>query len=340
MCLYTMSDCAVIVCVLRVHRSGWLTPEHPDPRGEQLVAFADVMQRERQCCRGGGEWCFFFCCFCLPGCCPGYAPFGLPCTGQRCCESACAFPGGEFMVFYDYASLPQKDEEGKRTEAEGAAFGSALETMGTWYAHKLATTVALDEVPKGWPTATPYEQRGWTTFESAVSALVKESDMASWAKHVRASATGRQGFVGGSVRPPPVHPEAFAATLARKIFTNGKSDCELVAGIYADTLEGAFGGAETLLFPLAGWGDAEMKQLAAVLPMARRVRYLDTSFNDAVGGDGWRALAAAIEGGAAPRLKLICPCHSDGTPAWPTSDGGALQRACQARGIKLGPGLN
>ena len=239
------------------------------------------------------------------------------------------------MVFYDYASLPQKDEEGKRTEAEGAAFGSALDTMGTWYAHKLATTVALDEVPKGWPTATPYEQRGWTTFESAVSALVKESAMGSWAKHVRASAAGRQGgFDGGSVRPPPVHPEAFAATLARKIFTNGKSDCELVAGIYADTLEGAFGGAETLLFPLAGWGDAEMKQLAAVLPMARRVRFLDTNLNNDVGGDGWRALAAAIEGGAAPRLEVIHPCGS--FPSWPTSDGGALKRACQARGIKLG----
>ena len=35
---------------------------------------------------------------------------------------------------------------------------------------------------------------------------------------------------------PPLHPRAFAARLARTVFTNGKSDCELVASLYADTL--------------------------------------------------------------------------------------------------------
>ena len=164
-----------------------------------------------------------------------------------------------------------------------------------------------------------------------MSALVKESTHATWARFVRASEAKAQG-IGGSVRPPPLHPEAFAAKLARKVFTNGKSDLEMVAGIYARTLDGAFGGAERLWFMDAGWGDEEVKAFAKVLTLARSVKYLNLYGND-IGADGWRALAEAIEEGGAPRLRAICPCGFP--PAWPTSDGGALKRACEARGIGL-----
>ena len=68
-----------------------------------------------------------------------------------------AFPSGEFMAFYDFASLHQKDPEtGGRTGEEKTAFDSALGTMGTWYAHDKATTVALDVFPAGWESTTPY----------------------------------------------------------------------------------------------------------------------------------------------------------------------------------------
>ena len=36
-----------------------------------------------------------------------------------------------------YGSLHQKDAEGQRTKPEQAAFGTALKTMGMWYAHRL-----------------------------------------------------------------------------------------------------------------------------------------------------------------------------------------------------------
>ena len=65
-----------------------------------------------------------------------------------------------------------------------------------------------------------------------------------------------------AARVHPLHPEAFAAKLARKVFTNGKSDLEMVAGIYARTLDGAFGGAKQLMFVNAGWGDEEVKAFA------------------------------------------------------------------------------
>lgn len=325
----------------------WLTPEHPDPLGEQLVAFADVVARERRCCRDIGEVCafvtFHLCCPWYSAICPPWGTYyGLPLYGQQCCDSAGAFPSGEFMVFYDYASLHQKDPDtGEKSEAEIAAFAAALNTMGTWYAHKLSSTFALDVLPPGWGT-TPYSERGWTTFEAAVSALAKETINTSWTKHVRASVTGRQGE--GSTRPPPLHPEAFAATLARKAFTNGKSDCELVAGLYADVFDGTFGANDLLIYMRSGWGDAEVAQLARVLPLARQARYLDLALNTGIlglhggiGAAGWRTLAAAIEAGGAPRLEVIRPVASvGGSAAWPTSDGGALRAVCKKRGIKLG----
>ena len=48
---------------------GWLTPDHPDPLGEQLVKFADVVARERSCFRKGttcGKFLLIF------PCCPGF----------------------------------------------------------------------------------------------------------------------------------------------------------------------------------------------------------------------------------------------------------------------------
>ena len=38
---------------------GWLTPDHPDPLGEQLVKFADVVARERSCFREGDNCACF-----------------------------------------------------------------------------------------------------------------------------------------------------------------------------------------------------------------------------------------------------------------------------------------
>ena len=124
-----------------------------------------------------------------------------------------------------------------------------------------------------------------------------------WARFVRASEAEAQG--GGGVRPPPLHPEAFAAKLARKVFTNGKSDLEMVAGIYARTLDGAFGGAERLLFePRLGRRGGEGVGKGAA---AREERDASQSLRQRpkIGADGWRALAEAIAAGGAPRLNNL-----------------------------------
>ena len=124
-----------------------------------------------------------------------------------------------------------------------------------------------------------------------------------------------------------MHPRAFAARLGRVIFTNGKSDCELVAGLYADTLAGAFGHAEVLQYGNCEWTDDDFEQLAGVLPLARRLTTLWLSGEFAT-ARGWDALAAAVRDGAAPEVKEVFIFI-----AGSVSPG--FKEACEARGIDL-----
>ena len=83
---------------------GWLTPEHPDPFGEQLALFAKQIEREQQfflsgsCCVLDSYNAYWWCCF---GFVQGYCFWVLPVRGQRCGESAQQLPSGEFGVFYE-----------------------------------------------------------------------------------------------------------------------------------------------------------------------------------------------------------------------------------------------
>jgi hypothetical protein len=83
---------------------GWLTPEHPDPDGEQLRRFAEQIERERQCCPGG-NCCEVGCLLCCNALClgalAGYCCFVIPFRGQHCGETGQQLPSGEFGVFYE-----------------------------------------------------------------------------------------------------------------------------------------------------------------------------------------------------------------------------------------------
>ena len=227
-----------------------------------------------------------------------------------------------------YGSLPQKDADGKRSETEQAAFSSALATMGSWYAHMDATTFSMTQLPPGWD-ATPYSERGWCTFERAVSELVKASAANAWRQLADPAIVRKVSETTGAYRSAPEPPEAFAARLARKTFTNGKSDCELVATLYADTLAAALGKATVLQYSACAWGDDEVEKLAAVLPFTRRLTDLDLRSNPRIGSRGFDALAAAIGGGAAPELKKVsCDEARSASTA-------KLRAACDARGIAV-----
>ena len=198
--------------------------------------------------------------------------------------------------------------------------------MGSWYAHKLATTFSMTELPAGWD-ATPYHERGWCTFERAVSELVKGSVSAGWRKVADPAIVRKVSGGAGTYRSAPEHPQAFAARLALKTFTNGKADCELVAGLYADTLAAALGEVGYLQYVSCAWGDDEVEKVAAVLPFTRDLVELDLCANPRIGSRGFDALAAALANGAAPNLRrVMCDQARSASTA-------ALRAACGARGI-------
>ena len=233
-----------------------------------------------------------------------------------------------------YGSLHQKDAEGQRTAPEQAAFGTALKTMGMWYAHRLTTTVILSELPPGWPRsaeAAPFfpedwlRDKGWPSFERAVSGMIKRGTGDSFRRLVDPAVPRR---FGSEYRAPPMHPREFAAALSRKVFSNG-DDCEVVARLYADAFNAALGEAWALAFSQLEWKDADADAFAKVLPLLRRVETLDLSFNR-IGTRGFEALAAAIREGAAPALKeFVFGGFNDGEST-------ALKEACMARGISIG----
>jgi hypothetical protein len=231
-----------------------------------------------------------------------------------------------------WGSLHQKDANEQRTAPEQAAFGTALKTMGMWYAHRLTTTVILSELPPGWPRsaeAAPFfpegwlRGKGWPSFERAVSGFIKRGSMHTFRRIVD-TAVPRGLFGNGGYRAPPMHPREFAAELSRKVFTNG-SDCEVVARLYADAFCAALGEARVLQFKPLGWRDADAEAFAKVLPLLRRVETLDLVGN-CIDTRGFAALAAAIREGAAPALKKFDFTGNGG-------DSTALKEACEARGI-------
>ena len=204
--------------------------------------------------------------------------------------------------------------------------------MGMWYAHRLTTTYIMSELPAGWPRtpeAAPFfpegwlKGKGWPSFERAVSGMIKRGSQFSWRRIVDPAVP--RGL-GSGYRAPPMHPREFASELALKVFSNG-ADCDVVARLYADSFMGALGEATDLEFKFLDWGDADAEAFAKVLPLLRRVERLSL-FGNFIGERGFAALAAAIRGGAAPKLKQFQFGYNDG-------DSTPLREACKARGIAM-----
>jgi len=261
----------------------WESAEHPDPRCEQLVALVDAFETTPS----------------------GSKP--LP---------------SEFGVFFDWMSLCQKDAEGHRSQEEQLAFDEALKRMQLWYAHAL-TTVYLLTAPTPTAASLPvegrapaYSERGWPTFESAVACLAKKSSSNCWAPLVDVGHPRSVCDACGQVhlkRVPPLVPDKFQRQLELCHFTNGKSDCEVVAGLYRQTVLGYFSETSELYVGSAGWGDPDVEILAEVLPFCTHVTHIILSENhitDRGASTIAEALKASVKGGVLTNLIKLC-LHSN-----------------------------
>ncbi len=273
----------------------WDSPQHPDPRGEQLATVAAALEREM----------------------PKYAEFGEKFSNygiQRFTDMG---------VFWDWASLYQKDPrlfeasetpdakpagaereafaaalkagrsfyggaayEASRSEDEKAAFRCALhETMDLWYAHQGTTVYMVTQLPKGTRRKVGYEDSGWTTYERRSAEQIKSSSLTygSWklVLDISASSDARTDARGHSIsaqqksRKWPLDPGGFDELIESKQFTNG-ADKGVVKALFRKMSEGQLGTAEKLGFTHMGKMSPptvrDMEQLGRCLSLCRRLK--------------------------------------------------------------------
>jgi len=126
----------------------WLTESHPDPEGEQLQLLAKAFRERFAAKSRQHEWVKH--------------GFG---------ESEVMVYEQDFGVFLDWCSLYQEP----RSPSELRSFKLSLQFINLWYAHELTQVYMLTKLPLGYEESSvvPYGERGWPTFERAISGILK-----------------------------------------------------------------------------------------------------------------------------------------------------------------------
>jgi len=222
----------------------------------------------------------------------------------------------DIAIFLDWCSLYQPP----RLPEEQASFMQSLCQVSLWYAHRQTWKWMFTALPEG-HNAPMYEERGWPTFEWAASQLAAVPERVLDIGRLEPSGTVEEdwaGIVGACAltsREPPAAPDAFARLLESKAFSHSV-DRAFLEATYQRTFEDLVGSAEVLDFSFLGWGDEELRRLAAALPLCNGLRRLYLSWNRA-GDKGVEALAATL-----PRCRRLCKLGLAGNPI---SDEGKLQ---------------
>ena len=270
----------------------WLTPYHPDPRGDSLKLLAaalDVFCRDR-------------------------------------------FDGGAWAVFIDYCSLPQLGPRGEpRTPAEAALLERGLSSLASLFSHPCTWTLKLTQLPADFPAAfefppgvranaAAYDERGWCWTEASVSNLVKPYtqvlDLSRFTGSARLLPDVIRECRAG--RAPPLTPSAFNAILESKAFTWKDADLPRVRALYKAAFEGRFARAAKLSYIDLGWGDADVEALCGVIEEGalRHTASLSLVGNQ-LSDAGMRVLAASLgRDGVAPELQTLeLSCNAAGDAA-------------------------
>ena len=251
----------------------WLTPAHPDPRGDHLRYLAVVLSALLESSKA--EWGVFW-------------DYG--------------------SLFQHLPQQPRTQSEDELFRAGLSMLGLLYSHPWTWVFRLTRFPrgyPASYELPEGAShNVRNYNDRGWCTTESAWSQLSKtrfncldlgkidsESKLVTW-QEIREACT-----VGS--RQPPMTASHFKTELESKSFTNGADDRPMVARLYEREYEAHLGQVETLYYDGLGWGDKEIGLLCEVVKSgvfkALKELYLSdncissvgvSSLKDAV-SDGW-----------------------------------------------------
>ena len=133
-------------------------------------------------------------------------------------------------LFWDFGSIPQKDESGKRTEAEKADFDDCLNVMNSAFATPRTLVLQHRLMPHHIDEGTlTYEQSGWCCVEQALASLA-----ASARCRVRHHDLGLGWVAWEYVK---LKPADMRRMLQKKTFQNGSVDADLVGRLYEELYE-------------------------------------------------------------------------------------------------------
>lgn len=207
----------------------WLTPEHPDPRGEQLRALAKGLRQA---------------------------------SDQASQEENRPV---KWAIFLDWGCLHQRPRSG----AEEASFQRALRDASLWFAHSETWVALLRSHPPGWEHCLPYSRRGWPTFELALASLLtpsvqiidlgaEEMDPEAGPRVARPAPLSPDAFEALLRR-------CAASGDGYELSFNDASDRDFVARQYGETLLEAMSSSDELHFVDAGWDEVGAANLAGCL---------------------------------------------------------------------------
>ena len=343
----------------------WMTPQLPDPDGEQLRLVASILGKQQT--RHYHKYFEDMCERATPR--PPHPLF----ASHHCVTVPFLREPAHRGVFWDWASIYQKDPalfhqtqsyEDSRSEAQTASFKRALEgTMDLWYAHKGTVVLCVTKLPEGC-TVRPYASRGWTTYERCSAELIKPVE----AYVVEEGKTFGEGAYlwpmcidaarvdeAGAGRRPPAPPAVFAELLESCQFTN-QADSSMVSQLYTkvatsvlratttlelDNMELQTGDGRRVAQALALCPAVEELSLvytplttaevgaifAVALPTVRRLELGESQLGEA----GGVALAEAIGKGAVPSLQALYV----GENQLGEAGGVALTKSCEDMHVPL-----
>ncbi|CAK0825655.1 unnamed protein product [Prorocentrum cordatum] len=292
-----------IVCVSHC----WLQPRHPDPLGYNLRVLGRALALLlRADAFGPGVWSVFF----------------DLCGLHQACRDREGIPQQRTFAWLEDDSGFADGAVG-RFISEEMLFKEALTSLGILYSHPHTIVFMLTQFPPDYDDPGVYDRsgnvesymnRGWCFMELSLARMVKHSHFsldlgrATGAEEVFLATTDgnrvRDSCLAGTCavsQLAPAIPEAFEASLERKIFTAGKVDRLRVAGIYSDTFKSRICKISLLHYVSSGWGDSEAGQLADLIASGMPKLWGLGVIDSRIGDDGFAKLSEALVAPGGPQ---------------------------------------
>lgn len=169
---------------------------------------------------------------------------------------------GDSAIFFDWCSLFQES----RTPEQLASFKRSLHWILIWYVHADVIKLLFTSSPPG-VDIRPYSERGWPTFEVALSKLITPPelvlDLGLYDEKLCLDFESTCKFCKAP-QEPPLNIQGFASELKTKAFTVPE-DYGFLERKYSDAFMAWIGGVEELTASNLGWGDEDAAKFCSAI---------------------------------------------------------------------------